>query len=68
MNGYNRSICSTCRYVSHCVITTNKNAISSCSEYIHLFDDGPKENNRSVRRKPELKRVIRNRKAAKVLF
>ena len=36
---YNRSICSTCRYRSSCVLTTTKNAISSCSEYLHIFDD-----------------------------
>lgn len=34
----NRSICSTCRYLSTCVLTTDKSNISSCSEYVHRLD------------------------------
>lgn len=43
MKNLDRSICSTCKYVSDCVLTTDKSNISSCSEYIHQFekDDEP---------------------------
>ncbi|MUH37146.1 hypothetical protein D9O36_14935 [Zobellia amurskyensis] len=68
MNGYSRSICSTCRYVTHCIITTNKNAISSCSEYVHFFDKEPIEKMFLIRRKPVSKQIIKNRRTAKVLF
>lgn len=35
---YPRSICSTCINLSHCMLTTDKSNISSCSEYVHLLD------------------------------
>ncbi len=68
MNGYKRSICSTCRYVTHCVITTNKNTINSCSEYVHLFEDEPMINAILVQKKQVPKRVIQKRRPKKVLF
>ena len=38
MKNLNRSICSTCRYLPNCVLTTDKSNISSCSEYVHRLD------------------------------
>lgn len=38
MKNLDRSICSTCSYVSDCVLTTDKSNISSCSEYIHQLE------------------------------
>ncbi len=38
MNYLERSICSTCRYISDCVLTTDKSTISSCSEYVHQLE------------------------------
>lgn len=38
MKEYLRSICSTCRYLPNCALTTDKTNISSCSEYVHKFD------------------------------
>lgn len=40
---YNRSICSTCSFLSFCVMTTDKSNITSCSEYEHYMDSKQKE-------------------------
>ena len=36
---FNRSICSTCQYMSFCEITTDKSSITMCSEYDHYLDE-----------------------------
>lgn len=35
---YKWSICSTCKFLSFCQLTTDKKNISSCSEYIHYME------------------------------
>lgn len=39
MTEFLRSICSTCRYLPNCVLSSDKSNISSCSEYVHRLDE-----------------------------
>lgn len=41
MKKYLRSICSTCSHLANCSLTTYKDNISSCSEYVHHLDNDP---------------------------
>ncbi|GGG87877.1 hypothetical protein GCM10011416_00110 [Polaribacter pacificus] len=38
MNSLEKSLCSTCAYLESCALTTDKNFIWSCSEYMHNED------------------------------
>jgi hypothetical protein len=38
MKNLDRSICSTCRFIADCVLTTDKSNISSCSDYVHNLE------------------------------
>lgn len=65
---YNRSICSTCKYMMDCVLTTNKSKISSCSEYMHIFD---KENEIIIPKEvqtPKINKILKRRRPVRVSF
>lgn len=35
-----RSLCSTCRHVAHCSLSTDRTNIQLCNEYVHRLDEG----------------------------
>lgn len=58
---YNRSICSTCRFISICELTTDKSNITVCSEYEHYLDEGKanvKHNNGNFKRSKKNQRQL----------
>ncbi len=62
---YNRSICSTCRFISFCELTTDKSNITSCSDYEHYLDEGiayDKHNNVNFKRSKNQRQLVLNNK------
>lgn len=39
MRNLKRSLCSTCKFLVDCSLTTNHNDINSCSEYVHQREE-----------------------------
>lgn len=35
-----RSLCSTCRHVAYCSLSTDRTNIQLCNEYVHRLDEG----------------------------
>lgn len=59
---YNRSICSTCKYLSLCSLTKDKSNIHSCSEYEHYLEHQQQKFKVKEPKKTLVRRTIRGKR------